>query len=86
MEKYFEEWCGRRFPVRVVSFPEDKGFGSPVNIASRELWNFIEYDVYDGNKEAEEIDNRILFYCDEEFFDKEPSDKELAEEVLRYIN
>ena len=85
MEKYFEKWNGMLFPVRVIPLPEDLGYGSPVNVASRELWNFIEYDVYEGNKDAEAIDNNIFFYIEPSLFDLEPTDKELADYVIKYL-
>lgn len=39
MEKYFEEWDGKQFPVREVMFNEY----DVVKVAGEELWDEISY-------------------------------------------
>ena len=43
MEKYYEEWDGKKFPVRTIVFPIQEGFDTPINVADVDLWDAIEY-------------------------------------------
>ncbi len=81
MEKYFEEWDGNKYPVRVIPVDEDLGYGSPINVASYNLWEAIEDSYYKGDKRSSEIDNDIFCYCDHEFIANDPTD----EEIMKYV-
>ena len=80
MEKYFEEWNGKKFPVREVMLPQALG-GFVAKVADFELWNAIEDAYYDGDKTANSIDNDIFYYCDSGFIASDPTD----DEIILYI-
>lgn len=83
MEKYFEEWDGSQYPVRVIPIDESNGAGSPVNVADYELWAAIEADYEDDKSEkhakAVALDNDIFYYCDSGFIASDPTDDEVRE-------
>ena len=82
-EKYFEEWNGKKYPVRLVPVDENCGVGSPIAVADYELWSAIKYDCdhEDSKKhsEAVDLDNEIYYYCDSCFIASDPSDEEIRE-------
>lgn len=85
MEKYIEKWDGKEYPVRVIPFPEELGYGSPIKVASHLLWDLIA-DAYErGDRKAAEIDNEIFCYVEPKFMDSDPMDKELADYVIKNI-
>ena len=57
MQKSNLTWKGVCYPIREVNLPESWGYCNPVAVAEENLWNSIEEDYYNGNKEAEKIDN-----------------------------
>ena len=81
MKKYFEKWKGENFPVREINLPESWGYYNPVDVADVELWNAIEEDYNNGNKEAEEIDNSIFYYCDSGFIASDPTDEKIIKHL-----
>lgn len=84
MEKYYEEWDGKKFPVREVELPEELG-GFTANVATSELWDAIE-DAYNaGDKTANNIDNSIYFYCEYGFIESNPTDEEIVEYLIKYV-
>lgn len=84
MNKYFEEWDGKKFPVREVELPEELG-GFITNVATSELWDAIEDAYNTGDKTANNIDNSIYFYCEYGFIESDPTDKEIVEYLLKYV-
>ena len=85
MEKYFEEWNGEKYPVRVVPFDEDYWCGSPIKVASSLLWD-VMVDAYEqGDKKAVAIDDEIFCYCDPEFIAKDPTDEAIRKYVIEFI-
>lgn len=78
MGKYYEEWYGKKFPVRVVKLPEELG-GFVANVADYELWAAIEDDCEEDNAFAISIDNSIYFYCDSGYIASDPTDEEIVE-------
>lgn len=83
MEKYFEEWNGKKFPVRVIQLPEELG-GFVANVADFELWNEIQYHVEQlRDLEASRIDNDIYYYCDSGFIASDPTDEEINEYLIK---
>lgn len=81
MEKYYEEWNGKKYPVRVVSVEEV----FRIRVADYELWEAIDY-AYDhdhskNHKRAVEIDNEIFYYCDSGFIDSDPTDEKIIEHL-----
>lgn len=85
MEKCFEKWNDKEYLVRVIPFPEELGYGSPIKVASSLLWDAISdaYDKSDGK--AVGIDNGIFCYVEPKFIDSGPTDKELADYVIKKI-
>lgn len=81
MQKSYVEWKGRKYPVRTLDLPEEWDYYNPVSVADVELWCSIEEECNNGNKEAEEIDNSIFYYCDSGFVDSDPTD----EEIIKYL-
>ena len=83
MEKYYEEWNGKKFPVREVELPEELG-GYKANIADADLWDAIEEDYNNGNSDAHALDNDIYFYCDYGFIESDPTDEEIVEYLIKH--
>lgn len=84
MNKYYEEWNGKKFPVREVMLPEELG-GFVTNVATGELWNAIEC-AYDANdKKAINIDDSIYFYCEYGFIESDPTDEEIIEYLIKEV-
>ena len=82
MEKYFEEWNGKKFPVRKIQLPEELG-GFVANVADFELWNEIKYHVEQlRDLEASRIDNDIYYYCESGFIASDPTDEDIVEYLL----
>lgn len=82
MEKYFEEWDGKKFPVREVELPEELG-GFVANVAGYELWRSIEaYYLLDDD--ARSIDNSIYYYCDSGFIESDPTDEEIVDYLIKH--
>ena len=84
-KKYFEEWYGKKYPVRVVSLKGIiKGF-STIKVADYDLFAAIEYayDHEDAERhlDANVLDNDIYYYCDSGFIASDPSD----EEIIKYL-
>lgn len=84
MNKYFEEWDGKKFPVREVMLPEELG-GFTANVATIDLWDAIEAAYNVGCRKANNIDNNIYFYCERGFIESDPTDKEIVEYLLKYV-
>ena len=82
MEKYYEEWDGKKFPVREIQLPEELG-GYNANVADVDLWDAIEEDYNNGNSEAHALDNDIYFYCDYGFIASDPTDEEIIEYLIK---
>jgi hypothetical protein len=86
MNKYFEEWNGKMFPVRTVMLPQELG-GFEANIAGEELWDEIgyAYDCFNGrtHNAAVELDNEIYFYCEYGFIESDPTDEEIVEYLIK---
>lgn len=78
MEKYFEEWNGKKFPVRVVAVSLE-GCPNKVNVADIELYHEYEEEYEKGNKKAEQIDCSIFYFCDSGFIASDPTDDEIIE-------
>lgn len=83
MEKYYEEWDGKKFPVREVELPEELG-GFVTSVATIELWNAIKDAYNDYNKTANNIDDCIYFYCDYGFIESDPTDEEIIEYLIQH--
>ena len=87
MEMYFEEWYGKKFPVRLVPMDESLGVGSPIEVADYELWAAIEYayehEDAERHSEAVALDNEICYYCDSGFIASEPTDDEIRKYLRR---
>ena len=84
MEKYYEEWDGKKFPVREIRLPEELG-GFVTNVATSELWDAIE-DAYNADdKIAKNIDDSIYFYCEYGFIESDPTDEEIVEYLIKYV-
>lgn len=82
MEKYYEEWNGKKFPVRTVMLPEELG-GFEANVADIDLWFAIVDDYYNGNSEADAIDNDIYFYCNSGIIASDPTDEEIVDYLIK---
>ena len=82
MEKYFEEWNGKKFPVRKIQLPEELG-GYEANVADVDLWNAIEEDFNNGDSEAHAIDNDLFYYCDSGFIASDPTDEEIIGHLIK---
>ena len=84
MEKYFEEWNGKKFPVRVVSVDAEYFGYSPIKVADYELWNEIQYYVEQiRDLEAIRIDNEIYFYCRSGFIASDPTDEKIVDYLIK---
>lgn len=83
MNKYFEEWDGKKFPVREVMFEVCDGMKIMVNVADVDLWDAIEEDYNNGNSDAHALDNDIYFYCDYGFIASNPTDEEIVEYLIK---
>ena len=84
MEKYFEEWNGKKFPAREVMLPEELG-GFVANVTTSELWDAIE-DAYNaGDKAANNIDDGIYFYCKYGFIESDPTDEEIVDYLIKQV-
>lgn len=83
INKYFEEWNGKKFPVRDVMLSEELG-GFVASVATVELWDAIEYAYYAGNKTANNIDDSIYFYCEYGFIENDPTDKEIVDYLIKH--
>ena len=82
-EKYYEEWYGVKFPVRVLPVDEVEVGFSPIKVADTALWAAIECDYNhedaENHSEAVDLDNEIYYYCDSCFIASDPSDEEIRE-------
>ena len=82
MNKYFEEWNEKKFPVRKVELPEELG-GFSANVADYELWRAIEaYYLLDDDARA--IANSIYYYCDSGFIASDPTDEEIIDYLIKH--
>lgn len=84
MDKYFEEWDGKKFPVRVVVLPEELG-GFAANVADYELWAAIKDDYDADNAFAVSIDNGVYYYCDSGFIEGDPTDEEIIDYLIKNV-
>ena len=84
MKKYFEEWNGKKFPVREVMLPEELG-GFVANVATGELWGAIEDAYYANDKTAINIDDSIHFYCEYGFIESDPTDEEIIDYLIKNV-
>ena len=82
-EKYYEEWDGKKYPVRLVPVDEKCGVGSPIAVADYELWKAIEYacdhEDAENHSESVDLDREIYYYCKSGFIASDPSDEEIRE-------
>ena len=85
MEKYYEEWNGKKFPVREVMFEVSDGMETMVKVADIELWDAIENAYNAGDKTANNIDSSIYFYCEYGFIESNPTDEEIVEYLIKYV-
>jgi len=83
MNKYFEEWDGKKFPVREVMFKVCDDTETVVKVADIDLWDAIEEDYNNGNSEAHALDNDIYFYCDYGFIANDPTDEKIVEYLIK---
>lgn len=87
MEKYFEEWDGKKFPVREVMFNVCDNMETIVKVADLSLWDAIEYacehEGHPKRREAIELNNDIYFYCDYGFIASDPTDEEIVEYLIK---
>ena len=88
MEKYFEEWNGKKFPVREVMFEVCDDMETIVKVADISLWDAIEnaYDVkyHPNHKEAVGIDDDIYYYCEYGFIESDPTDEKIVEYLIQH--
>lgn len=87
MEKYFEEWDGKKFPVREVMFEVCYGMETVVKVADLSLRNAIVY-AYDHeshvrHSEAVDLDRQIYYYCDYGFIESDPTDEEIVDYLIK---
>lgn len=83
MEKYFEEWNGKKFPVREVMFEVCDNMETSIKVADSDLWREIEaYYLLDDDARA--IDNSIFYYCDSGFIASDPTDEEIVEYLTKH--
>ena len=83
MEKYYEEWNGKKFPVREVMFEVCDGLETVVKVADADLWYAIEEDYNNGNSEAHALDSDIYFYCERGFIESDPTDEEIIDYLIK---
>lgn len=83
MNKYFEEWDGKKFPVREIKLPEELG-GFTTNVTTIELWDSIEEAYEKGDSKAHRIDNDIYYYFDSGFIASDPTDEEIIEYLIKH--
>ena len=86
MNKYYEEWNGKMFPVREIQLPEELG-GFETKVADIELWFAIEYacdhESHVRHSEAVDLDREIYFYCDYGFIASDPTDKKIVDYLIK---
>ena len=83
MNKYYEEWNGKKFPVREVMFEVCDGMETMVKVADIDLLCAIEEDFDNGDLEAHAIDNEIYFYCEYGFIASDPTSEEIVEYLIK---
>lgn len=87
MNKYYEEWGGKKFPVREVMFEVCDGMETIVKVADIELWNAIEYacdhEDAENHSEAVDLDRGIYYYCDSCFIASDPTDEEIIDYLIK---
>lgn len=84
MEKYYEEWNGKKFAVRRIMLPEELG-GYEANITDVDLYHEYEIEYEHGDRRANEIDDSIYFFCDSGFIESDPTDAEIREYLLKHV-
>lgn len=87
MEKYYEEWKGKQFPVREVMLPVFDDMNGKVNVyvADYELYAALEDDINAKDIDARLIDEDIYFYCDSGFIASDPTDEEIVEYLFKHV-
>lgn len=83
MNKYFEEWNGKKFPVREVMFNVCDDMETIVKVADVDLWDAIEEDYNNGISDAHALDNGIYYYCDYGFIASDPTDEEIVDYLIK---
>ena len=84
MEKYYQEWNGVKYPVRIVKLSKEIGVCDIADIALWDAMKSAYEDEQDANhKKAVVIDEKMFYYVESDFMASDPSDEELAYEVLR---
>ena len=86
MNKYYEEWDGKKFPVREVMFEVCDGMETIVKVADVDLLDAIEYAYVSKehplHAEAVDLGNVIYFYCDYGFIASDPTDEEIVDYLI----
>ena len=88
MEKYYEKYHGKKFPVRTVVLSDVKEFynmGS-VNVSVQSLWDEIESDYWNDVLKAIDIDESIMYYFDDDFINSDPTDEEIVKQLIESIS
>ena len=87
---YEIEYNGKMFPVADIEgykidseCPKTDYLGMPImySVSTERLNSELKSGLDCGDKEAEEIDNEIFFYCDNGFLEGNPSE----EDVIKYF-
>ena len=82
MEKYYEEWNGKKFPVREVTLPEELG-GFVAKVTDVELYHEYELEYERGDSKAVELDSSIYYFCDSGFIASDPTDEEIVKYLIK---
>ena len=91
MEKRYIEYKKNKYPVyeiNLVDVYDDQTENYYTFVAGNELYDALEDDGLlndDANKEVVDIDNEIFFYCDDDFFNSNPTYEELIEYLKENI-
>lgn len=90
MSKYYEEWNGKKYPIREVMFEVCSGMETLVKVAGIELWDAIEeaceHKEHPQHAEAYDLNCEIYYYCDYGYIDSNPTDEDIVKRMLTCIS
>lgn len=75
----------RTLDIRSVPKFGDECYAA-VNVAARGVWETIGQAVMACDKDAEAIDNKFIFYVDDELMERDASDEELCAYLAKYMS
>ncbi len=90
MDKWTISVGGAEFVCRTIDIRRVPGFSdecyASVSVAAHGLWDAIDQAVMAGDKDAEAIDDKFIFYIDDDLMERNATDEELCDYLAKYMS